>query len=150
MLLQCSSILALCLVMAVNSLLLPLNSSQDPSDSLIENFSNYMRFARSAGCNQTWSLSGSTFPNGSLWDIQHPTRIIKSVYSPNLTGAGFVAVNDDLKSIITTFRGSATRNLWLQDFKFWVSLRSETLFTYMTGQSCRNHQSQARIYTSKY
>lgn len=92
-------------------------SDAQATPDLIKDFKTYITFAKGAMCSETWL--NSTFPKTTQFEVDHPTLIIKSAFSPNTTGAGFVAVNHQLQNVIVSFRGSATKRLWLSDLEFW-------------------------------
>ncbi len=112
-----------------------------PDPSLYEYFQTFIRFSYAAGCNET--IFEETYPLGSTWDKQHPTALIATAYSPNTTGAGYLAVNHYLKSIIVSFRGTSTQQLWYEG-KHLLSLiidlgfRDQVVtFNFIPQTSCR-------------
>lgn len=86
-----------------------------PEPSLYQDFQTYIRFSYAAGCNET--IIEKVFPLGSDWDKLYPSEMVKSAYSANTTGAGYLALNHQLKAIIVSFRGTATKQLWYQGNK---------------------------------
>ena len=83
-----------------------------PESSLYHDFQTYIRFSYAAGCNET--IIEKVFPLGSDWDKEHASEMVLSAYSANTTGAGYLALNHQLKAIIVSFRGTSTNQLWYQ------------------------------------
>ncbi|KAI8911422.1 Alpha/Beta hydrolase protein [Entophlyctis helioformis] len=83
----------------------------------VSQFSKYMQYASAAYCpavflNQTWTCGRP------CRGVTAGTRVLVSFPSnDDAHGVGAVAVNDADKAIIVTFRGTATREDWIQNIK---------------------------------
>lgn len=103
-------------IISYNSSILSLANTTNRT--LLHKLQTYMRFASAANCRATWA-DPPFFPVAGAFEVENPTYIVSGLIDEASTGAGYVSVNDDLKAIIVSFRGSDTRTLWIIDFQVW-------------------------------
>ena len=87
--------------------------------SLLYDFKAYLAFSYSTGCQSIWTQQ--EFPQGNQFEKDFPSTLVQGFFDSDTTLTAFILYNEQLQSIVISFRPSNTITLWKRDFQFWRS-----------------------------